>query len=99
VRVECAAVVLAYRSCSLGSSEWKSVEQRVPIRRRRAASVVSALGSSVRSIAMAATAGDEPPSFTTLATYLPAGAVITCLMRANSRRRCIGAWSRLGRLG
>jgi hypothetical protein len=32
VRVECAAVVLAYRSCSLGSSEWKSVEQHVPIR-------------------------------------------------------------------
>jgi hypothetical protein len=32
VRVECAAVVLAYRSCSLGSRDWKSVEQRVPIR-------------------------------------------------------------------
>jgi hypothetical protein len=31
VRVECDAVVLSYRSCSWGSSEWKSIQQRVPI--------------------------------------------------------------------
>jgi hypothetical protein len=32
VRVEDAAVVLSYRSCRPGSSEWKSIQQRVPIR-------------------------------------------------------------------
>jgi hypothetical protein len=32
VRVEDAAVVLSYRSCCPGSSEWKSIQQRVPIR-------------------------------------------------------------------
>ena len=32
VRVEDAAVVLSYRSCPPGSSEWKSIQQRVPIR-------------------------------------------------------------------
>lgn len=32
VRVEGAAVVLSYRSCCPGSSEWKSIQQRVPIR-------------------------------------------------------------------
>jgi hypothetical protein len=31
VHVESAAVLLSYRSCSLGSSEWKSVQQRVSI--------------------------------------------------------------------
>jgi hypothetical protein len=31
VRVESAAVVLSYRSCSSGSSEWKAIEQRLPI--------------------------------------------------------------------
>jgi hypothetical protein len=31
VRVESAAVVLSYRSCSLGSREWKIIEQRLPI--------------------------------------------------------------------
>ena len=31
MRVESAAVVLSYRSCSSGSSEWKAVEQRLPI--------------------------------------------------------------------
>ena len=30
VRVECAAVIVSYR-CSSGPSEWKSLEQRVPI--------------------------------------------------------------------
>jgi hypothetical protein len=32
VRVEADAVVLDYRACSSGSGEWKSVQQRVPIR-------------------------------------------------------------------
>ena len=32
VRVENAAVVLGYRSCRSGSNEWKSIQQRVPIR-------------------------------------------------------------------
>jgi hypothetical protein len=32
VCVECAAVVLKYRSCGSGSSEWKSIQQRVPIK-------------------------------------------------------------------
>ena len=32
VRVECAAVVLSYRSCGSGSTDWKSIQQRVPIR-------------------------------------------------------------------
>ena len=32
VRVEDAAVVLSCRSCRPGSSEWKSIQQRVPIR-------------------------------------------------------------------
>ena len=32
VRVEDASVVLSYRSCRPGSSEWKSIQQRVPIR-------------------------------------------------------------------
>jgi hypothetical protein len=31
VRVESAAVVLSYRSCSSGSREWKTIEQRLPI--------------------------------------------------------------------
>ncbi len=31
VRVESDAVVLSYRSCRSGSSEWKSIQQRVPI--------------------------------------------------------------------
>jgi hypothetical protein len=31
VRAECDAVVLIYRAQSWGSSEWKSIEQRVPI--------------------------------------------------------------------
>ena len=31
VRTECDAVVLMYRSRSWGASEWKSIEQRVPI--------------------------------------------------------------------
>jgi hypothetical protein len=32
VRVEADAVILSYRSCRSGSSEWKSIQQRVPIR-------------------------------------------------------------------
>ena len=32
MRVESAAVVLRYRSCSSDSREWKTIEQRVPIR-------------------------------------------------------------------
>src|SRR6516162_2154104 len=32
VQVECAAVLLSYRSCYSGSDDWKSIEQRVPIR-------------------------------------------------------------------
>jgi hypothetical protein len=32
VQVEGAAVVLSYRSCRSGSSEWKSIQQRVPIK-------------------------------------------------------------------
>jgi hypothetical protein len=31
VHVESAAVLLSYQSCGLGSSEWKSIQQRVPI--------------------------------------------------------------------
>src|SRR5215813_2259376 len=32
VQVECAAVLLSYRSCYSGSDDWKSIQQRVPIR-------------------------------------------------------------------
>jgi hypothetical protein len=32
VRAESAAVVLSYRSSSSGSNEWKSIQQKVPIR-------------------------------------------------------------------
>ena len=32
VQVECAAVLLSYRSCYSGSDNWKSIQQRVPIR-------------------------------------------------------------------
>ena len=32
VQVECAAVLLSYRWCYSGSDDWKSIQQRVPIR-------------------------------------------------------------------
>jgi hypothetical protein len=69
VHVESAAVLLSYHSCSLGSSEWKSIQQRLPIRL-----TACHLGGQrpcvvVRSIAMATTAGARPPSFTARANY------------------------------
>ena len=83
-----------------GASSQKSIEQRVPIGATAChLGGVYALGSSVRSIAMATTAGAEPPSFTALATYLPAVGAMACPMHASIKRPCIAAWSRRGRLG
>ena len=100
VRAECAAVVLNYRSCGSGSNEWKSIQQRVPIK------LTACHLCGVRpwfvcagSTVTATTAGAEPLSFTALANYLPVGGAVACLMRANSRRRWIAAWSRRGKLG
>ena len=47
---------------------------------------------------LATTAGAEPPSFTALATYLPAVGAMACPMQASIKRPCIAAWSRRERL-
>ena len=52
--------------------------------------MVYALGLSVRSIATVAIADGERPSFTALASYLPADGAMAWPMKANSRRRKYG---------
>jgi hypothetical protein len=99
VRVESDAVVLNYRAESSGSGEWKSVQQRVPIRLTAChlggqrpwfvCSVYSNGRYCERRSAILYGAGE----------LLPVGGVTACPTQANSRQRYIAAWSRLGRSG
>ena len=80
-----------------GASSQKSIEQRVPI----GATACHLGGVRPWFICSVYSNGHraEPPSFTALATYLPAGGAMVCPMRANNRRHCIAAWNRLVRSG
>jgi hypothetical protein len=90
--VESDAVVLNYRADSSASGEWKSVQQRVPMRLTAChlggqrpwfvCSVYCDGRYCGRRVAIL---------FIVLANYLLVGGAMACPMRANSRRRCIAA--------
>ena len=99
VQVECAAVLLSYRSCYSGSDDWKSIQQRVPIRLTAChlggvrpwfvCSVYSDGRYCGRRAAILYSAGE----------LFGAAGVMAWPMKANSRRRCIAAWAKRGRSG
>ena len=69
------------------------------LRDRRVDNAADAAAAALAGPSTGATADGERPSFTALASYLPAAGAMAWPMKANSRRRCIAAWARRGRSG